>query len=258
MKRMRRNLFFLIIVILVSGACKRLTHKDHSLTVKEYCKLGMPDPGKPWSLKNYYNSHITLGTLKIYNPESLPRKYSRKSSAVFSSIVNKNILSLFDDPKLQFTAQAMEIQQFARLQNELIGMYGYMEDSSKYYNEELPDIYIFTLCVQDKKLELARKIMNSKELRDINFQSGLPSVVNNYLRVLKIMLTEQVKSKVYPIKELENISAEISRSLMQNNEFFTPDDRQILKSEIQNIIDNAPSEIIKNNYVKTLKAINPV
>ena len=256
MNRMRNSLIFLILVMLVCGACKRLIHKDHSLTVKEYQKLGMPDPDKSWSIRNYYNAHITLGTLKIYNPKSLPRKHSKKSGAIFSRIVNKEILSFFDEPGIPLTAKAMEIQQFARLQNDLIGMYNYTLDSAKYYNEELPDIYIFSLCVQDKKMELAGKITNSKEESDISFQYGLKSVVYNYLNMIKIILEEQLKSKVYHLKDLEKLSMEVSRSLTQNREFILSDDRETLTSQIHSIIEKSPSGYIKENYIKTLKVFN--
>ena len=241
---------------MTGGSCKRVTKKDYSLSVMEYEKLGMPDPDKSWSVNNYFKAHITLGTLKIYNPKSLPRKLSKKSGTVFSRIVNKEILLFFDDPGLPLSSRAMEIMQFARLQNDLIGMYSYLSDSVKYYTEELPDIYIFALSVQDKKLEIAGKIMNSSEERDIEFQSGLPTVVYNYLNIIKIILGEQVKSKVYRLEDLERLSLEVSRSLAQNHKFILPADREALITMIKSIIENSPSGSIKENYIKTLEIFN--
>jgi len=256
MNRMRFFLIFLILPMLTGASCKRFTQKDYSLTVQEYTAKGMPDPDKPWSVNNYFKAHITLGTLKIYNPKSLPRKQSKKSGAVFSRIVNKEILLFFDDPGLPLSSRAMEIMQFARLQNDLIGMYSYLSDSVKYYTEELPDIYIFALSVQDKKLEIAGKIMNSSEERDIEFQSGLPTVVYNYLNIIKIILGEQVKSKVYRMEDLERLSLEVSRSLAQNHKFILPADREALITMIKSIIENSPSGSIKENYIKTLEIFN--
>jgi hypothetical protein len=256
MQRMRNFLVFLILVMLTVGSCKRFSKKDYSLTVQEYMAKGMPDPETSWSVNNYFKAHITLGTLKIYNPKSLPRKQSRKSGAVFSRIVNKEILKFFDDPGLPLASRAMEIMQFARLQNDLIGMYSYLSDSVKYYTEELPDIYIFALGVQDKKLEIAGKIMNSSEQRDIEFQSGLPTVVYNYLNIIKVILGEQVKSKLYHLEDLERLSLEVSRSLDQNHKFILPADREALTTQIKNTIEESPSIPIKENYIRTLRVLN--
>jgi len=241
---------------MTGGSCKRVTKKDYSLSVMEYEKLGMPDPDKSWSVNNYFKAHITLGTLKIYNPKSLPRKQSKKSGTVFSRIVNKEILLFFDDPGLPLSSRAMEIMQFARLQNDLIGMYSYLSDSVKYYTDELPDIYIFALNVQDKKLEIAGKIMNSSDDRDIEFQSGLPTVVYNYLNIIKIILGEQVKSGLYHHEDLNRLSLEVSRSLAQNHKFILPADRDTIITLIKSTIKKSPSGPIKENYLKTLKVFN--
>jgi hypothetical protein len=253
---MRNFLIFLILVIFVSGACERFIHKDYSLTVKEYQKLGMPDPDKSWSIRNYFDAHVTLGTLKIYNPKSLPRKHSKKSGAIFNRMVNKEILSAFDEPGIPLTSKAMEIQQFARLPSDMISLYSDKLKSEQYYNEELADIYIFALRVQDKKMELAGKIMNSKDEADISFQYGLKSVVNNYLSMIKIILEVQLKSKVYHKKDLERLSMEVSRSLTQNQEFILGTDKETLTSQIQSVIEKSPSGNIKENYIKTLKVLN--
>lgn len=253
---MRNFLIFLILVMLTIASCKRFAQKDYSLTVQEYMEKGMPDPYKTWSVNNYFRAQITLGTLKIYNPNSLPRKHSKKSGVVFSRIINKEILLFFDDPALPLASRAMEIMQFARLQNDLIGMYSYLSDSVKYYTEELPDIYIFTLSVQDKKLEIAGKIMNSTEARDIEFQSGLPTVVYNYLNIIKIILGEQVKSDLYNPEDLERLSQEVSRSLEKNYKFILPADRGTLTAQIKNTIEQSVAGPIKENYTRTLVLLN--
>ena len=217
---------------------------------------GMPDPDKSWSIRNYFDAHTSLSSLKIYDPKSLPRKHSKKSGTIFNRIVNKEILSFFDDPGIPLTSKAMEIQQFARLQNNLIGIYSDKIKSEQYYSEELPDIYIFALDVQNKKMELARKILNSKDEADISFQYGLKSVVYNYLNMIKLILEEQLKSKIYHLKDLERLSLEVSLSLTQNHEFILSDNSGPLTSQIQGIIEKSPSGYIKENYIKTLKILN--
>jgi hypothetical protein len=255
MYRLRNSLIILISGMLITGSCKNLSKEDLSLTEKEYQKMGMPVHNKIWTNDDYINANITLSSLKINNPSSLPRKQSKKSGALFSRIVNSENLSFADDTTLSLRFRALQIQHFPRFQNELSNMYNYYTKDRKYYGEELIDTYIFGLYIQKKMLELAGKVMNSKDEADISMQSGLRNVQNNYFKLIYILLGEQIKSKVYPARDLDRLSIEVSRSLKDNLKWIEPAIRQKFIIQIEGVIEKSPSANVKKSYRESLKVL---
>jgi len=60
---------------------------------EEYQKLGMPEHNKKWNADDYSEANITLGSLLMNNPLSLPREGSKKSGELFNRIINEENLS---------------------------------------------------------------------------------------------------------------------------------------------------------------------
>jgi hypothetical protein len=256
---MYRLKFFLVILmlgILISESCKNLLKNDLSLTPEEYQNLGMPDHKNVWRFDDYYKSNITLGSLKINNFLSFPKKQSKKSGAVFSRFVNKENLAFVNDTTLPLHSRAYLIQQFARFPSQLYQLYTDSSKEKQYYHDELIDIDIFILFVNEQKLMLAFQIMNSIDEADISLQYGLKTVKYNYLKTIERLLAEQIKSKVFSVKDLNRLSTEISRSLQENHKWFLPADRITIGSEILAVIEKSPSYCCKNNYDKILKILN--
>lgn len=256
---MYRLKFFLVILmlgILISESCKNLLKNDHSLTPEEYHKLGMPDHKNVWVLDDYFKSTVTLGSLKINNLLSLPRKDSEKSGAVFSRLVNKDNLAFVNDTTLPLHTRAYLIQQFARFPGQLYQLYTDSLKVKQYYNHELIDIDIFILFMNEQKLMLAFQIMNSNDEADVSLQYGLKTVKYNYLKTIESLLAEQVKSKVFSVTDLNRLSTEISHSLQENHKWFLPADRITIGSEILAVIEKSPSHCCKDNYNKILKILN--
>ena len=253
---MKNILIISFVTILVCVSCNRLSKKDLSLTSEEYLKLGMPDQNKIWNNDDYIAANITLSSLKLNNPFSFPKKQSKKSGALFSRIINTGNLTFADDTALSLRYRALLIQHFPRFQGELCNLYTIKFKNKLYYSEELVDLYIFGLSIHGKMLELAGKIMISKEESDRSIQSGLNSVLFNYLKTINTLLEEQVKSKFYRLKDLDNLSDEVSRSLRENLEWINPIERQKIKTQLQSVIEKSPTKYIRNNYINTSKILN--
>jgi hypothetical protein len=254
----RLNFFLVILIlgILISESCKNLLKNDLSLTPEEYQKLGMPDHRNVWRFDDYYKSNITLGSIKINNHLSFPRKESKKSGAVFSRFVNKENLAFVNDTTLPLHSRAYLIQQFVRFPSQLYQLYADSSKEKQYYHDELIDIDIFILFVNEQKLMLAFQIMNSNDEADISLQYGLKTVKYNYLKTIERLLAEQVKSKAFSVTDLNRLSTEISHSLQENNKWLLPADRITIASEILAVIEKPPSHCCKNNYNKVLKILN--
>jgi len=251
-----KNLWILLILaILIVGSCKN-SKKDLSLTVKEYEKMGMPDHTKLWSSQAYMQAFTILSHVKLNNPLSFPRKNSKKSGAVFSRFVNKENLSFLNDPNISLKNKAFEIQSFSGVQNTLTLKYTDDFKTEQYYNEELIDTYIFSLYVQEKMLELAVEIMNSKDEYLEDMKAGLKMVNNGYFKMTFFVMGEQVKSNVYRVKDLDRLSIEVSRSLIKNMKLIEPAYKEKMAPQLQSVIEKSPSDYIKKNYQEVLKVLN--
>jgi hypothetical protein len=246
----------MILVILITGSCDNLLKKDYSLTVKEYQKLGIPDHNRIWTNDDYINSNITLGSIKSDYPLSLPRKNSKKSGAIFSRFINRENLSFTGDTALPLRSRAYLIQHFTRFQGELQQAYSDKTKEEQYYEEELIDIEIFGLFVHERMLSLAEIIMKSTDESLTGIQSGLKTVKYNYLQLIEMLLAEQVRTKAYSTKNLEKLSKEVSRSLIENHEWILPADRLTISAQIQSTIDKSSSKIVKADYQKILNALD--
>jgi hypothetical protein len=255
MNKLKISFVVFSLVLLLTGSCHISPKQDLSLTAKEYRKLGMPDPNKTWTNYDFVNANLSLSSLHVTNPLSLPRKHSKKSGAFFSRIVDKENLSFVNDAKISLHDRALLIQHFQKLYHELSNLYTNTSKDKPYYKMELIDLYVFGLFINEKMLELAGKIMNSKEESDKNLQNGQKFVQYNYLRMIYMLLEEQLKSNNYPSKDLDRLSTAVSRSLTDNQGWMVPDARQKIAVEIRNVIEKSPSRFVKKNYRKTLEVL---
>lgn len=255
MYRTANSVIFLALAIILLPSCTDSLKEDHSLTIKEYVKLGMPDHKKNWTNDEYISANITLGTLKINNPLAFPRKRSKKSGDLFMRLVSKENLSFTTNQELPIRSRAFLIQHYPRFQYELTQLYTDASKEEQYYNEELIETYIFGLYIHGKMLDLAGIIMNSDREEEKNIQDGLGTVVFNYLKTLSNIMEEQVKTNIYSADDLDRISMELKNSLEHNMDWILPADKQKLAVKIQTVIDKTPSQVVKGNYVKALELV---
>jgi len=255
MSGLKNTLVILFLIILVNGSCKRESTNDLSLNSEEYSKLGMPDHNKIWINHDYSNANMTLSTIRINYPLSLPRKLSKKSGALFSRFINQENLSFVNDTTFPLHIRAYRIQSFESLQSEMGQIYSVEVNEEKYYNEEFIDLKIFGLFVHEKMLELAWAIMDSDDESDMGMQSGMQAVKYNYLKLIIRLLEEQDKLKEYPANGLDRLSNAVSVSIIKNQGWFLPDERKTIISQIEAAIEKSPTDYIKNNLIKTLKIL---
>jgi hypothetical protein len=243
----KQILFSGLLLYLTVTSCNTLFEKDYSLKPEEYQKLGMPDPKKVWTNDDYAGANITLSSLKMNDPLSLPRKNSRKSGEVFKRMVNEENLAFIYDTVSPLRTKAYAVQYFPRFQSEMEQMYTIEYKGRIYYAEELVDLHIFGLLVHDKMLELGWIIDRSDDEDISGIKSGLDAVKYNYLKLIPRLLDELVKQDIYSAEGCERLGKAVSASVIKNNVWMTPSDKAILVSEFMNIIDNPEVSGIKNN-----------
>ena len=181
-----QQLHISLAILLLASSCS-LIEKDHTLKPEEYRKLGMPDHKKVWTNDDYISCNITLSSLKINDPLSLPRKNSRKSGPLFKRMVNEENLAFIHDTIFPLRTIAYTIQYYTRFQSEMEQMYTIEYKGKIYYNEELLDLHLFGLEVHDKMLELAM-IINKSDDEDVWESKGkitgeIISQINSYKRL---------------------------------------------------------------------------
>lgn len=251
--RLIKSLILLSFIILINDSCKNQAKRDLSLTLKEYHKLGMPDHNKIWSIQDYTKALGALSNLRLYNPLSFPRKYSKKSGSVFKRFVETENLSFINDKNLSLSDKALQVQYFAGFQNDLRRMYTDEFRSEQYYSKELIDIYVYGLFIYKKMFDVAGEIIKSNEESVVSMKSGLKAVQFGYVRLIALIIGEQEKPGGYEAKDQETLSMEVSNSLIGNMEWIEPSDKQIIISLIQSLIDKFPSGYFKDNYLKALE-----
>lgn len=251
------HLITTLLIIALSGiSCNTLFERDHTLRPEEYQKLGMPDYKKVWTNDDYVGSNITLSSLKVNDPLSLPRKNSKKSGKIFRRMVNEENLAFIYDTVFPLRTRAYAIQYYPRFQSEMEQMYTIEYKGKIYYAEELLDLHIFGLTVHNKMLELA-SVINKSDDEDVeSIKSGMQAVRYNYLKLIPRLLSELTKQDIYSSEGCERLSKAISASVSKNGEWMTPSDKNYLLSGVKSAIENSKASEIKSNLQDCIEVLN--
>jgi len=249
-------LTLLMLIMLSTISCNTLFKKDHSLKPEEYMKLGMPDQKKIWTNDDYASCNITLSSLKMNYPLSLPRKSSKKSGTVFSRMVNVENLNFIYDTIFPLRVRAYAIQYFPRFQTEMEQMYSVKFKGKNYYSEELASIHVFGLQVIDKMLELAETINNSGDDDASSIKDGMEAVKYNYFKLIDRLLNELTQTDQYPVKGLEALSKGILDSLAKNYEWMTPKDKNDILSILKITLEKVKIPVIRDNLNSSIQTFN--
>jgi len=248
------NYYFLLwIILIISSSCSKNVDKDLSLTRKEYLSLGVPDYDQIWTQNEYIDAFIALNKLKLTKPSSLPRKNSKKSRQFFERMISDENFSFLQVDTVSLSEKAYQIQYYSSIQNELVRLYTIVLHKDQYYYQELIDLYIFGLNVTQKKLNLANKIMKSESAADKNMQYGLYSVQLGYMEMVLYILDNHNISSSYSKSDHERLSSSVVESVMNNKEWMKPNDVEKLKQKFQMVVDNTPSDIVRENYLKLIE-----
>lgn len=255
MNKLNYILVCLFCIVVLGDSCSNHKTQDFSLNIKEYEKVGMPDPNKIWKNYDFVLANISLSSLQETNPFCLPRKDSKKSGILFKRFVAVENLSFLYDTTISLRDRALLVQHFQQLHNQLGNLYNHELKGKPYYNQELIDLHIFRLLVNESKLELAGKIMNSNEENDNSLHAGFSNVQVNYIKLIFMLLDVQMKVNDYQNDDLNRLSTEVSRSLIVNQAWMEPPVKQKLTAKIQNILEARSSTLVKKNYRKVLELI---
>jgi hypothetical protein len=255
MYRLKNTVIVLFVIILVNGSCKNIFRKDLSLTLKEYQAKGMPDINIVWPQSKLMEAYNTLLSVKTKSFQSLPRKDSRKSGAVFSQLLNKEHLSFIDDPGKSLRDKALDTQPVGRFVSELSRIYTDNLRPQQYYSEELIEIFIFEMYVRKRMLDVAEQIMNSTDPEAIGMQAGRNGIVRGYVNLIETLIRNQEKTKAFSSRQLKKLNNEVSESLKENLRYLDPESKQMISSEIKKVTETSASGALKKTNKELLELL---
>lgn len=252
---MRNYLLVILGLTVFLSSCNKQNDSDHSYTLEEYKKLGMPDYDTVWNIEDYETAFFVLKTLKYGKPLDLPAKDSEKSGLLFSRMVNIENLSFLEDDSLPLYEKAQLIKWYFDIYPGLMDVYTSMVMEQQYYIRELVEIDIFAVKMAQEMLDLGNKINASDHPEDVDMQSDYPSIQQMYLNLLGGLLAKQQHASQYPEQTLEFFSENLSSSLIRNMHWFDEDASEGIKQALLAVVDATSSRKIKNDYSELIESI---
>ncbi len=245
-----------LLIFLTILSCNTLFEKDYSMKPEEYQQYGMPDNKKTWTSDDYAGANITISTLNMKAPRSLPRSGSKKSGELFNRLTDEENLDFIYDTTAPLKVRAYLIQYYPRMISEIESMYSLEYKGKLYYREELLHLKAFKLLVHNKMLELGMIIDSSDDESLSDFKNGMRMVKNNYLAFVPELLDDMVKPEYKSADGLEKLSKAISASVIKNSVWMTPVDKNKLLSKFRSMEETLKSSRIKDNLMSSITELS--
>lgn len=252
---MKNYIFLFLMLSFILSSCNKADTPDHSLSLEEYAKLGMPDYNKIWDMNDYSMAFFVLNTLKVEKPKALPTRDSEISAVIFRRMISLENLLFLNDESLPLWARADMIKLFVNTLMELKVAYTLVGMEKQYYARELMDIDIYRISVLHKMLELGQLINESEDPSDVAMQADFPQIQQLYVNIIVELLQEQQKSSQYPRTSLELLSDSISASVTRNLDWFDEDASGSIEEAMSSVMDQTPSWKIKSDYRELTKLL---
>lgn len=245
-----------LFTIVLLASCKESIRKDQSLTPAQYEGQGMPSCNKTWTADDCMKAYSAMGTIRMKNFHSLPRKDSRKSGAMFGRLISKDNLSFLEDTTISLAAKAYRMQTLGNFMGQLGTLYSDKLKLQQFYGDELIEIYATHIFVRGKMLELAENINNSTSQEDIAMQSGRTGIVGSYVFLMAFLVSEEQKPKAFSSGQLERLNKEMALSLSVNTKYLDSLSKQKVSAEIRNLYENNTSVSARKEIDDMLKFLS--
>lgn len=232
---------------------------DHSLTIDEYISLGIPDPDKIWSIRDYRKASSIIESLANKDIQNLPRIGSNKSGKIIERIVSEeNILNAVNAS----TSVEEKLRTHLDFGNEILKMertYGRAAKKNIVFFKEKIEMSTWGLKQMKPRHLLGMEYIDQltpSELARIKNKNIFNRLEDNYSRIAELTL-ELVSTEDPYIKSCNiKLASEASRSLP----FIisqTPKDFQIeIKNRILTMIDEESNYEIKTALTTLYKSLD--
>jgi hypothetical protein len=225
------------------------------MSVDEYIKLGIPDPGKTWNIDDYHMAYSILGKLKWEKPFQLPMKGSEKSGALFERMVSFESFAFAQDSAISLSEKAARISEFLKVYAYWIDVYTHPGFKKPYYHREIVDIKIFNLRVAELTMNLAHQIYVSDDPANAGLKYAYGSIKRDYLTSLLDDLKTQSNTAQFVKEDLDRMADSIFVSVMRNKELIDSSAVSNLKQSLHVVLDSTRSDYVRKKYTSLEKSI---
>lgn len=240
--------FLIVFIVAYSFSCSKEKREDNSRSVEAYIELGMPDPGRKWTMEDYKQAHNVLATIKWEHPKELPVRDSEKSGALFEHMVSLEYLSFLQDTTLSLNAKAERISEFTRVYDFWIDTYTIPILKENPYHREILDLQVFNLRLMEAMLNLAHQINKSEDPADVALRYGYASIKENYLTSLHTCLKTQRSTSGLTDMEPDWVADSVYASISRNREWMDAHTLGELSQSLYSVIDSTSSDYIRSKY----------
>lgn len=240
---MSRNILLkplLLIFISLQFSCQN-AQTDNSLPLEKYIKLGVTEPNQQWNSKELKSSLEALVNIKKEDFYSLPRKGSAKSGKVYEKIISPDNRITFNDR-----------QEISYILTNLLQLY---EDENLkrrpgYYHEELTGVIKYYVQFSD---EMSRRTVAAVDTDSEEIRSLLARNESGYAKMVSGALFYQSDSIALDDKDMIDLSNTFIPSLEHNWKLLSQPSKDEINVEIENILQNHHSEVIRLKYRKFIE-----
>jgi hypothetical protein len=248
-----RGIFLMASIFMIGFSCTK-KDADQSLTVDEYVKRGVPDPGREWSINDFRETHRILGSMKWERPYQLPVKDSKRSGALFERMLSLENMSFLHDSTLSFSEKAERISAFINVCDYWADVYS-NPVIDRYYQREQIDIQIFTLNVTESMLNLATEIYQSDDPTAAALKYGYKTIKKDYLYCLANELKTQSRTSQFRQEDLNRLADSVYRSVTRNKEWMDSSAIKDVKRSLRLVMDSTSSDYIRHQYTTLEKLL---
>lgn len=227
----------LLILISLQLSCKTY-QTDNSLPLEKYIKLGVVDINQQWNSNELKSSLEALVRIKEDDFYSLPRKGSAKSGKVYEKIISLDNRITNNDRK-----------EISYIFTNLLQLYedGNLKRKPGYYHEELTGVIKYYVGFSD---EMSRITAAAVDTTSEEIRSFLAQNESGYAKMLSGALFFQSDSIALDDKDMIDLSNTFITSLEHNWKSLSQPSKDEINIEIENIIQNHRSAVIRLKYRK--------
>lgn len=237
-------------------SCQSPVKNDKSFTPEKYRELGLPDYEMVWKEDVFSQAISILYDIVTKYPDALPRYESKKSGAYFDRIINMDNLYFLHTDDLSLSEKAYHIQIYQGIQAELLKIYTNILTKKQYYHTEIIELHGYGLNIYHEMLKLANQIKESRNPADRDMdKQGFNIVVKQYIIYISHLMELLNDTTTYSPADRDKLSVFISRSIISNQDWFTPEMKDKIGQKLSEAINKAPSETIKDNLKKAYENI---
>jgi hypothetical protein len=209
---------------------------DHSLSVEEYIRDGMPPVDRPWSAKDFGMAYSEILTRSQRDPGQLPRYQSPRSGAIFARMTAVENLEPFKDKSKPLDTRIPQGLEYYKTLPNLVRIYAGAHEKGAVGDSEIIELTGHMLRGSVVLLGLIDEFLSTVDKNDgkyANRMKGLALLKQGISTTLSGALVMLTEAQLYRASERIRLIGYLTETLPDLFGGMTPVDRANLVGQIQ-------------------------